>query len=99
MAGGGDDVAFVGSGEFVGVAVGGVGRADAVGFAVEIDGGDGDVWLGGEAQFNFLQRGIAGGGAVSVPIGLDHHVHEIRVLPGCRRAGEGGGVEIPVGGP
>src|SRR3546814_18073870 len=67
----------------------------SVGVAVERDRRDRDGRLRGEAAFHLLIRRVARREREAVAVGLDHDVHEIGVVEGFRRAGEGRLVERP----
>jgi hypothetical protein len=46
--------------------------------------------LGREPPFQFFERRISGDISVAVPVGMDGHVHKIRIIKGPERRGEKG---------
>ena len=96
MAGQGDDAAAIGAGE-VAVGIGGeMFEIDSVAGAMQDDGGDGDLRLGGKLLLDRLQGRIAWRVPETVAIGMDHDLDEVRIVEGCRRPIESGIVEAPV---
>ena len=96
MPGHGDQPPFIARGEMARGVFRAVGRGDAVGLAVQRDGGHADGSVARPARSSSLPSRIARRVGVTVAVGLDGDLDEILVVEAGRGLREGRLVESPV---